>query len=125
MFALQCLDERGQDGHGGVDLHCLHALGSPETHPDEEDGAADEGHVVVVFFDLSNLTEVEHGRVAEVCGQEGAGDPPGLLAVVLDVDDATKRADERGQRLAGDIAESHDGVETLEKKPEIFWLQSF
>lgn len=37
VLAVERLDKCGQDGHGGVGLHLLDALGAPQTHANEED----------------------------------------------------------------------------------------
>ena len=45
VLAPECVDEGRQDGCGRVVCQGLDPLSPPQAHPDEEDGAADEGHV--------------------------------------------------------------------------------
>ena len=62
------------------------------------------------------MAQIEHGWVSQMCGQEWAHDPPGLLAIVLNVDHPAEGADEGGQSLLGDVTKAHDRVEALRKR---------
>ena len=43
---------------------------------------------------LTNLAQVKHGGMTKMSGEKGAHDPPGLLAVLLNIDHSAKGADE-------------------------------
>ena len=56
-----------------------HSLRAPDTHPDEEHSASQQGGVVDVGRILKNFTHVEDGGVPEVGADETAHQFPTLL----------------------------------------------